>query len=103
MTELFLPQVQKIVFLMLENRSLDNLLGWLYTKSPGWNPLPRPQNVYPKGSSIIYCGLTPGTYWNPDPDSGDSVTVIPISEPATLQQAVANAAGKPTMIDRFGS
>jgi phospholipase C len=80
MTESFLPQVQNIVFLMLENRSLDNLLGWLYTKSPGWNPPPRPLNVYPKGSSSNYFGLTPGLYSNPDPDSGNPVTVIPISD-----------------------
>jgi phospholipase C len=26
-----LPQIKNIVFLMLENRSFDNLLGWLYT------------------------------------------------------------------------
>lgn len=80
MTEPFLPQVQNIVFLMLENRSLDNLLGWLYTPSPGWSPLPSPLNVYPKGSSSDYCGLTQGMYSNPDPDSGDDVTVIPISD-----------------------
>ncbi|MEK6288186.1 MAG: alkaline phosphatase family protein [Acidobacteriota bacterium] len=80
MTESFLPQVQNIVFLMLENRSLDNLLGWLYTKSPGWNPPPLPLNVYPKGSSAKYDGLTAGMYSNPDPDTGNPVTVIPVSD-----------------------
>lgn len=29
MSESVLPQVTNVVFLMLENRSLDNLLDWL--------------------------------------------------------------------------
>lgn len=53
-----LPQVKNIVFLMLENRSLDNVLGWLYEGS-------RPQNVFPAGSSPAYDGLEHGRYTNP--------------------------------------
>jgi len=79
MPEAILPQVHNIVFLMLENRSLDNLLGWLYTPSPGWTPPPGPLNVYPKGSSTTYDGLKPGMYSNPDPDTGNPITVIPVS------------------------
>jgi len=80
LTESILPQVQNIVFLMLENRSLDNLLGWLYTPSSSWRCPPAPLNVYPKGSSTTYDGLTPGLYSNPHPDSGSPIPVIPISD-----------------------
>ena len=38
-----LPQVKNIVMLMLENRSLDNLLGWLYDGD-------QPENVFPQNS-----------------------------------------------------
>lgn len=30
----FMPQIDHVVYLMLENRSFDNLLGWLYESSP---------------------------------------------------------------------
>jgi phospholipase C len=62
MSPSILPQVKNIVFLMLENRSLDNLLGWLYnyTGQPS-----APANVYPSGSSGAYDGLTLGRYSNP--------------------------------------
>ena len=62
MTPSGLPQVKNIVFLMLENRSLDNLLGWLYN-SPGQPAAPT--NVYPQGSPSAFAGLTPGLYSNP--------------------------------------
>jgi phospholipase C len=63
MTQMILPQVKSIVFLMLENRSLDNLLGWLYD----W-PLTQPSSpshVYPDGSPTDYDGLAAGRYTNP--------------------------------------
>ena len=45
-----MTQVKTIVFLMLENRSLDNLLGWLYSQiKPGY--------IYPPGSSPNYDGI----------------------------------------------
>lgn len=75
-----MPQVKNIVFLMLENRSLDNLLGWLYTPSPSWDCPPSPLYVYPKGSSNKYNGLTQGMYSNPDPDSGDLIPVVQLSD-----------------------
>ena len=53
MPDTIMPQIKTIVFLMLENRSLDNLLGWLYeTKNP--------DNVYPQGSRKDYDGLQTG-------------------------------------------
>ena len=48
-----MPQIKKIVWLMLENRSLDNLLGWLYQGEK----LP-PNRVFPKGSSQYFEGIT---------------------------------------------
>ncbi len=59
-----MPQVKNIVFLMLENRSFDNLLGWLYENGP-------PQYVLPSNSIKkygSYDGLQGGTYSNPDTD-----------------------------------
>ena len=56
-----LPQVKNIVVVMLENRSLDNMCGWLY-----YNPAPAPQpSLYlPAGSSPSFNGLNAGM-WNP--------------------------------------
>jgi phospholipase C len=73
MSEAILPQVKNIVFLMLENRSFDNLLGWLYTDSPP------PQNFWPPQSKKVYDGLLPGQFSNPD-SNGKPVNVIPISD-----------------------
>jgi phospholipase C len=53
-----LPQIKNIVFLMLENRSLDNLLGWLYRDG-------QPAHVFPPGSPATYDGLIAGKYSNP--------------------------------------
>jgi phospholipase C len=58
MTTALMPQVKNIVFLMLENRSLDNVLGWLYTGN-------KPLHVYPAKSSPDYDGLVAGKYSNP--------------------------------------
>jgi phospholipase C len=55
-----MPQIKNIVFLMLENRSLDNVLGWLYRGGTD-----RPQSVYPAASSPDYDGLATGKYANP--------------------------------------
>lgn len=70
----FMPQIKNIVFLMLENRSLDNLLGWLYEHD-------RPENVHPRGSSGDYDGLQKGKYFNPRPNNPDQfVPVVKISD-----------------------
>ena len=49
-----MPQIKKIVMLMLENRSLDNLLGWLYH-----NEALQPDRVFPEGSSLRFDGISP--------------------------------------------
>ena len=53
-----LPQIKNIVYLMLENRSLDNLLGWLYKSSS-------PLNFYPHDNKTEYNGLKSYKYFNP--------------------------------------
>jgi phospholipase C len=67
-----LPQIKKVVFLMLENRSLDNLLGWLY---PGDE---QPARVYPPEGNPRFDGLLPNTYSNPDAN-GQPIFVQPIA------------------------
>ena len=53
-----MPQIENIVFVMMENRSLDNLLGWLYETSA-------PQHYYPADNRTPYDGLVAGRYHNP--------------------------------------
>ncbi len=55
-----MPQIKNVVFLMLENRSLDNVLGWVYRGGSD-----QPKNVYPASSSPSFDGLATGTYTNP--------------------------------------
>jgi phospholipase C len=48
-----MTQIQTIVMLMLENRSLDTVLGWLYNGGA-------PAVVYPPGSAPNFDGIQPG-------------------------------------------
>jgi phospholipase C len=52
-----LSQVEHIVVVMLENRSLDNICGWLYSGA-------QPAHYLPAGSPQGFNGLNPGL-WNP--------------------------------------
>lgn len=65
-----LPQIDHVVVLMMENRSLDNLLGWIYPS--GTNPA----QVLPPGSQATYEGLNPSLS-NSDPtvNAGEPVYV----------------------------
>ncbi len=47
--------IRNIVYLMLENRSLDNVLGWLYEHD-------KPAQVLPPGSSPDFDGLNPDLF-----------------------------------------
>lgn len=47
-----LPQIETVVMMMFENRSLDTVLGWLYSGGA-------PKHVYPPGSSASFDGITP--------------------------------------------
>jgi len=54
-----LPQIKNIIVVMLENRSLDNICGWLYA-----NPNQQPKLFLPAGSPTVFNGLNTGL-WNP--------------------------------------
>lgn len=54
-----LPQIEHIVVVMLENRSLDNMCGWLYPDASH-----APSTCLPAGSPQAYDGLST-TLWNP--------------------------------------
>ncbi|MFP5246805.1 MAG: alkaline phosphatase family protein, partial [Thermoanaerobaculia bacterium] len=56
-----LSSVKSIVVLMMENRSLDNFLGWIYA----------PDNVSPNGD--LFNGLTTDLWNAPSPSSTDKV------------------------------
>lgn len=58
-----LPQIQHVVVVMLENRSLDNMCGWLYNNSGV-----QPQLFLPAGTLTSYDGLDAGL-WNPSNES----------------------------------
>jgi phospholipase C len=53
-----LPQIEHVVVVMLENRSLDNMLGWLYADGSA------PALVLPSTSAAQFDGLH-GDLWNP--------------------------------------
>ncbi len=55
-----MSEIKHIVYLMLENRSFDNLLGWLYDEE---NP---PKVNIPAQSPPTYDGLKENTYFNLD-------------------------------------
>ena len=50
-----MKQVKHIVYLMLENRSFDHLLGWLYEND-------EPTHILPSGSTKRFNGLQPTMY-----------------------------------------
>jgi phospholipase C len=70
-----MSQINNIVFLMLENRSLDDLLGWLYSGS-------KPQHFYPESNTAPYDGLAAGRYFNPAHSLGSvkKYPVVPIPD-----------------------
>lgn len=72
-----MPQVKNIVFLMLENRSLDNVLGWLYSGVER-----EPAHRFPAGSAAAYDGLVAGRFANPAYSLGriESYPVKPVPE-----------------------
>ncbi|MCL6417297.1 hypothetical protein MIB92_16680 [Aestuariirhabdus sp. Z084] len=55
-----MPQIKHVILLMLENRSLDNVLGWLYEAENN-----TPLHVIPEGSAKQYDGLVVGNFSNP--------------------------------------
>ena len=99
-----MQQIETVVYLMLENRSLDNVLGWLYDGD-------KPAIVYPPNSSDDFNGLKgneqndyKGTSYAPAKDttsfanSSANSSRIPVVDPHepmphVLQQFYADANG----------
>ena len=70
-----LPQIDTVVYLMLENRSLDNLLGWLYADDKPKNMVP------PQPGRPFYDGLQEDKYSLPlKPHYWSPVTQYPIQK-----------------------
>lgn len=59
-SEGILPQIKHVVVLTLENRSFDNLFGWLYDGTPGSTPA----YYIPNNSPQPFEGLTANKYFN---------------------------------------
>jgi phospholipase C len=75
-----LPQVENIVVVMFENRSLDNLCGWLYS-----DPKSQPSLFLPANNQAPYNGLKPD-FWNPSNDSyfkGQPATKVLVKQGAS--------------------
>jgi phospholipase C len=78
-----LPQIQNIVVVMFENRSLDNLCGWLYS-----NPNVQPSLYLPANSLAAYNGLNLNL-WNPSNKSyfdGQPPAKVPVKQGAANYQ-----------------
>jgi phospholipase C len=84
-----LPQIKHVVVLMMENRSFDNLLGWLYADQNN-----QPPNNIPAQDPTSYEGLVANTYSNdliPEvpttavyASEGAQSTVVPSPHPGEL-------------------
>lgn len=75
-----LPQIKHIIVVMLENRSLDDICGWLY--KPGTTP--QPSQFLPASSPQVYNGLK-SSYFNPVSDlyfKGQSTETYPVFDQA---------------------
>ena len=75
-----LPQIKHIIVVMLENRSFDNICGWLY--KPGTTP--QPSQFLPAASPQVYSGLK-SSYFNPVSDlyfKGQSTETYPVFDQA---------------------
>src|ERR1700761_3334361 len=74
-----LPQIKHVVVVMLENRSFDNICGWLYQTGTK-----QPSQFIPPSTPKSYDGLK-SSYFNPvDPlyFKGQSVATFPVAEEA---------------------
>jgi phospholipase C len=114
-----MDNIEHVVVLMMENRSLDNLLGWLYADTnnkPPYNIPPQPQPQYEglvrgkycnKGPALhpgVVCAGEPTTAWPPynnqmlvpDPDPGelfDQMTRQIFGTATPAPNATANMSG----------
>lgn len=69
-----MKNIENIIYLMLENRSLDSVLGWLYESD-------QPANFIPSSNSDPFNGLQTGNYYNPNGKEGKvPVTKITVDQ-----------------------
>lgn len=69
-----LTQIDHVVMVMMENRSLDNLLGWLYEPGDGSQP-----HFVPTSNTSSYDGLSGQNFVNPlKPHFYSSITNYPV-------------------------
>jgi phospholipase C len=59
-SQVILPQIKHVIVLTLENRSFDNLFGWLYDGTPGNTPA----CYIPNASPPPFNGLSANRYFN---------------------------------------
>jgi phospholipase C len=85
-----LENIEHVVVLMMENRSLDNLLGWLYADSGGIAPT----RVPPAGANL-YDGLVKDRYFN-RVDDADSPRVYASRPPTAWPPVCPSAHQVPT-------
>ena len=66
-----LDPIEHVVVVMMENRSLDNLLGFLYEKEGNKAP-----HIIPEGSSPYYEGLIKEKYCNRSSETRPSFVIL---------------------------
>jgi phospholipase C len=80
-----LNRIDHIVVLMMENRSFDNMLGWLYDplNLPPFDQVPRDQK---------FDGVSGRPLFNPIPEtaSGSEYGIVPVGRAATLDTPPVN-------------
>ena len=83
-TQRIMPQIKHVVVLMMENRSFDNLLGWLYSDAGN-----QPPNNIPGRTPTTFDGLVANRYSNTTPNLGqvfatEGTTAWPNASPTTV-------------------
>jgi phospholipase C len=80
-------KIDHVVVAMMENRSFDNLVGWLYAAENNQPPINIPHNDNPS-----YAGLEENKYWNstssgrPVPATNKGTTSTKVPDPDPLEQ-----------------
>jgi phospholipase C len=104
-----LDQINHIVVLMLENRSFDNVLGWLYNKDnkPPFNEVPAGQkfegltgdecNPRPGGGEVCVGKGTVMTDPYPDPNEPYDYVYMQMYNPDTMPDPIPNTTETPGM------
>lgn len=102
-----MADIQHVVVLMLENRSFDSMLGWLYPHDPDYRGLTlNESNTYANTTFGVWNapgGMDPDTAGTPKPDPGESFVDMneqlfgrpPVPGPATMSGFAANYATQP--------